>query len=104
MVPTPSARLHPEPEETFHLLWNPDFTKWSLTTPLGPILSPMNCGTLNRKNDVRQLTAANSRQSTSINEAQSKHISEQLSELNSSSVCLPCRRERVTGVVPYEVI
>ena len=54
--------------------------------------------------DVMQLPAANSRQSSSINEAQSKHISEQVSELRSSSVCLPCRLEGVTGVVPYKVI
>jgi len=38
MAPPP-AGPHPEPKETYHLLWNPDFRKWPLLQ-LDPILSP----------------------------------------------------------------
>jgi len=131
MAPPP-AGPHPEPKETCHLLWKPDFRKWP-HLQLDPILSPRKLvifyGTTILENrapppffqldphpepdelryvepqyDVMQLPAANSRQPTSIKEAQSKHVTEQVSELRSSSVCLPCRLEGVTGVVLYKVI
>ena len=72
--------------------------------PAGPHPQPDELRYVEPLYDVTSLPAANSRQSTSINESQSKHISEQVSELKSSSVSLPCRREGVTGVVPYKVI
>ena len=100
----PPSGPSPQPEETCHITWKPDFRKWTLTPSSGPHPEPDEPRYVELQYDVMQLPAANSRQSTSINEAQSKHIIEQESELKSSSVCLPCRREGVTGVVPYRVI
>ena len=89
--------------EICHLLWNHDFRKWLPHPPLDPHPEPDELRYVEPQYDVMQLPAANSRQPSLINEAQSKHISEQVPELRSSSVCLPCRLEGVTAVVPYKV-
>ena len=72
--------------------------------PCGPHPEPDELRYVEPQYDVMQLPAAYLRQSTSINEVQSKHINEQESVLRSSYVCLPCRQEGVTSVVPYKVI